>query len=365
MSKVRRTGLTFAPGLVMADPIMETKSKSPVVIWLLTGCVLIFAMVVVGGITRLTQSGLSIVEWNLFTGVVPPTSPEAWQILYEKYQTSPQYQLRQEGFTLDQFKSIFWWEYIHRLLGRFIGLVFAIPFLYFLIRKKLNSNLLKKLIVILLLGAFQGVLGWYMVKSGLVRNPFVSHYRLAAHLLTAFATFGYTFWVALGLMYPTQKEVETGVVPQSLKRLIYLLFGFVILQITYGAFVAGLHAGRIYNTFPLMDGSLFPAVIYQQSPFWKNLFESHAGVQFIHRYLAYILVILVGIVFYKSQKMNLNTSLKKGFTFLAFMMGLQFLLGVFTLLYAAPILLGVLHQAGAFALLTTMIFILFHLKPRW
>jgi heme a synthase len=328
----------------------------------LTGCVLIFAMVIIGGITRLTQSGLSIVEWNLFTGVVPPTNQQSWQILFEKYQQSPQYELINSEFSIDQFKSIFWWEYIHRLLGRVIGVVFAIPFLYFLIRKKLSPSLLKKLLFVFVLGGFQGFLGWYMVKSGLVQNPFVSHYRLAAHLLTAFASFGFTFWVALGLMYPNHQRGVSDKSLSALRTLIYIVFGLSILQITYGAFVAGLHAGKMYNTFPLMGDSLMPASVHQLRPFWKNLLENHAGVQFIHRNLAYLIVILIGVIFYLSRKVKMGKQLRSGLNFLSIFILVQFSLGVLTLLYMVPINLAVMHQAGAFVLLSILIYMVFHMN---
>jgi len=183
---------------------MNTSSPSPdksIIIWLLSGCLLIYLMVVVGGITRLSGSGLSITEWNVIMGAVPPLSQQDWQDTYQKYQQSPQFQKVNYDMKLDEFKSIFFWEYLHRLIGRLLGIVFIIPFFYFLVKKKLESNLIKKLLVIFLLGGLQGFIGWYMVKSGLIDNPHVSHYRLATHLITAFITFGFTFYVALGLIY--------------------------------------------------------------------------------------------------------------------------------------------------------------------
>lgn len=341
---------------------MQQNSRLPVVYWLLTGCFLIFIMVIVGGITRLTQSGLSIVEWDLLMGAIPPLNQGDWQLLFEKYQNSPQYKLINVGYTLDEFKSIFWWEYIHRLIGRFIGLVFFVPFLYFLIKKKFDGKLVNKLIVVGALGAFQGVLGWFMVKSGLSKDPFVSHYRLAAHLITAFASFGFTFWVALGLMFPEEKIPIKNNDLSSFRKLIYALFGVTILQIIYGAFVAGLHAGRIYNTFPLMGDTLMPESVYAMSPLWKNLIENLSGVQFIHRYIAYLVVILVGITFYKSRKLRIHPMLKRGINFLSIFVIIQFLLGVFTLIYAVPVSLGVIHQVGAFILFANLVYILFHLR---
>lgn len=205
------------------------KQHKAIIIWLLTGCALIFIMVAIGGLTRLTHSGLSMVEWNLF-GSNPPSSQADWEILFDKYKQYPEYQLVNFNFSLEEFKTIFYWEYGHRMFGRLIGLVFIIPSFWFLIRKKINKSLLPKLVILLCMGAFQGLLGWYMVKSGLKANPDVSHYRLAMHLTTAFLTFGYTFWVALGLIYPKSERASNHV----LKRGFQFLFPVVVLQIIWG-----------------------------------------------------------------------------------------------------------------------------------
>lgn len=296
-------------------------------------------MVIVGGITRLTQSGLSMVDWNLLMGAIPPMSPEAWDQVFEAYKQSPEFKIVNSSFTVDDFRSIFWWEYIHRMLGRLIGLVFVIPFVIFLIQKRISRQLLPKLLFLLFLGGFQGFLGWFMVKSGLVDNPHVSHFRLAAHLITAFLSFGYALWLALDLKYGSQSLTK------SLSPWLRWTWILLLMQIIYGAFVAGLKAGQFYNTWPLMGGQVIP------SEFWHSLGRDGASamihnvtaIQFIHRTVAFILAGAVVAMWwkYKSEKM---------YAFLALIVGVQFLLGVLTLVMQVPLLLGVLHQFGALAL---------------
>jgi heme a synthase len=339
---------------------MNTINTKPIVIWLLTGCLLIYAMVVIGGITRLTHSGLSMVEWNMIVGSLPPSTDAEWQVPFDKYKETPEYQLVNNQFSLAEFKSIYWWEYSHRLLGRVIGVVFIIPFFYFFLKKKFDAVLLKKMIILLVLGAFQGVLGWYMVKSGLQKNPNVSHYRLAAHLISAFTVFGFTFWYALNLIYPTG---ELGTVnTKKLLTLSKIMLGLIVLQIIYGAFVAGLKAGLFYNTFPLMGEELFPDTIRSYDFFWQNMLENAAGVQFVHRYLAYVVVLFVVYVWLQTQKMILSSIQQKAATILITVVSAQFCLGILTILYAVPITLGILHQTGAFVLFGSALFFIHTIK---
>ncbi|MGZ4035204.1 MAG: COX15/CtaA family protein [Bacteroidia bacterium] len=339
---------------------MKNNPHRPIIIWLLAGCFLIYAMVVIGGITRLTHSGLSMVEWNPIIGSLPPTSDAAWQIPFEKYKQTPEYQIINNQFTLEEFKSIYWWEYTHRLLGRTIGVVFLIPFFYFLIKKKFDKTLLKKMYVLLFLGALQGVLGWYMVYSGLQKEPHVSHYRLAAHLISAFTVFGFTFWYAMDLIYP--KEIEENKISKNLKWWSKFMFGAIILQIIYGAFVAGLKAGLFYNTYPLMGHSLMPETVTSFDPFWKNFLENPAGVQFLHRNIALIVAILVLFVWEKSRKMELSKLQRRASNFMLCVVCIQFLLGIITLLYAVPVTMGVLHQTGAFFLFASSLFFIHTLR---
>ncbi len=333
------------------------KDQKPVVIWLLTGCFLVFIMVVVGGITRLTDSGLSMTDWHLVTEVIPPLSEEAWIAAFEEYKKFPEYQKINihYDFTLEDYKEIYFWEWFHRLLGRLLGVVFIIPFVYFLIKKRLDKETLRNCIILLFLGGFQGFLGWYMVKSGLIDEPNVSHYRLAMHLTTAFITFAFTFWVALNLMYPKQ---ENGNKP--FRQLLRFTLVILLLQIIWGAFVAGLNAGLIHNTWPMMnDGKLMhETVLIEQSPVWRNFVEGKSGVQFVHRYLAYVVVGLIVFIWYKARKLSLTLSQTRGVHLLLILTGFQFLLGIFTLLLAVPLWLGVLHQVGAFFLLAAMTFTL-------
>ncbi len=331
------------------------KDNKAVIYWLLTGCILIFIMVVVGGITRLTHSGLSISNYKLISGTIPPMNEVEWNEAFELYKQYPEYQKLNNHFTLEDFKDIYFWEWIHRVIGRFIGLVFIIPFIYFLIRKQLSKPTIKKSILLLFMGGFQGFLGWYMVKSGLVDRPDVSHYRLAAHLTTAFLTFAYTFWVALDLMFPNKKATDT-----KLRNFIRIGLVVLIIQIIYGAFVAGLDAGWIHNHWPFMsEGKLIHETVYtEHNPTYLNFIEGKSGVQFVHRTLAYVVVIFILSIWYKATRNDISKWQTKGVNSLLLVVGIQFLLGVLTLLLAVPVWLGVLHQVVAFILLSCMVFTL-------
>jgi cytochrome c oxidase assembly protein subunit 15 len=331
------------------------KDNKKVIYWLLIGCVLIFIMVVVGGITRLTHSGLSISNYKLISGTIPPMNEVEWQEAFELYKQYPEYQKLNNHFGLEDFKDIYFWEWLHRVIGRFIGVVFFLPFLYFLVRKQLTKPTIKKSIILLILGGFQGFLGWYMVKSGLVDNPDVSHYRLAAHLTTAFITFAYTFWVALDLMFPIKKEIN-----KSFRNLVRLGLGILILQIIYGAFVAGLDAGFIHNHWPMMNEGKFmhETVLIEQSPVYKNFIEGKSGVQFVHRILAYLVAFMILLIWTKARKLILTSYQWRGVNMLLIMVAVQFLLGVLTIIFQVPVWLGVAHQIGAFILLSFMTFTL-------
>ncbi|WP_045468443.1 COX15/CtaA family protein [Winogradskyella sp. PG-2] len=331
------------------------KDNKKVIYWLLIGCILIFIMVIVGGITRLTHSGLSISNYKLISGTIPPMNEIEWNEAFDLYKQYPEYQKLNYNMNLEEFKDIYFWEWIHRVIGRFIGLVFIIPFLYFLIRKQLTKSTIKKAVILLVMGGFQGFLGWYMVKSGLVDRPDVSHYRLAAHLTTAFLTFAYTFWVALDLIFPNKKEVK-----KKFRNFIRIGLVVLIIQIIYGAFVAGLDAGWIHNHWPFMnEGKFIHETVYiEQNPTYLNFLEGKSGVQFVHRTLAYVVVAFILAIWYKAKRMALASLQTKGINMLLIMVGVQFLLGILTLIYAVPVWLGVLHQVGAFILLSAMIFTL-------
>jgi len=335
--------------------VTNKKDNSKVISWLLAGCILIFIMVVVGGITRLTHSGLSISNYKLISGTIPPMSEEAWETAFNLYKQYPEYQKINSHFTLEDFKSIYFWEWLHRVIGRLIGVVFIIPFVYFLIKKKLSKATIKKSLILLFLGAFQGFLGWYMVKSGLVDRPDVSHYRLAAHLSTAFITFAYTLWVALDLMLP-----ERPVSNLRLRNLLRLGMLVLLIQIIWGALVAGLDAGLIHNHWPFMsEGKIMHETVYiEQTPLWKNFVQGKSGVQFIHRYLAYVLLGIIIYIGFHSRKIKLTQLQKRGVNALLVIVFIQFVLGVFTLVSGVPVWLGVAHQVVAFFLLGTMTFVL-------
>lgn len=331
---------------------MENQQNKPIIIWLLTGCLLIFLMVIIGGITRLTNSGLSMVDWNPIMGFIPPLNEVDWNVAFEKYKLYPEYQLVNYHFTLNEFKSIFFWEYFHRLIGRVIGVVFLIPFIYFLSKKMLQKKLFIQCLMLFGMGGLQGFIGWWMVKSGLVKDPDVSHIRLAIHLITAFLTFAYTFWVALGLMYSDEKRKNF----KTLRVILYFIFGVTVLQIIYGAFVAGLNAGFVMNTFPKMGDQWINDSVTALSPIWLNFVEGIGGVQFIHRYLAYLVVGLIVYFVVRSRKYELSVRQKNSTNILLYAVLFQFLLGVFTLILSVPVWLGVLHQLGAFLLLTAIVY---------
>jgi cytochrome c oxidase assembly protein subunit 15 len=339
---------------------MKKENKS-VIIWLLSGCLLLFVMVVVGGITRLTNSGLSMTDWHLVTDTFPPLTEEKWSQAFEEYKKFPEYQKINvhNDFQLEDYKFIYFWEWFHRFIGRIIGLVFLVPFVYFLIKKRLSSETIKKCGVLLGMGAFQGFLGWFMVRSGLIDNPDVSHFRLSLHLTFAFITFAYTLWVALDLIYP---DKNAAIVP--LRKIGRYTLIFLLVQIIYGGFVAGLNAGLIHNHWPMMsDGQfLHESVVLEKDTWLQRLTEGKSGVQFVHRTLAYFVVGLILLLAFKSHKFDLNKQQKSGINALVIIVFLQFGLGVFTLLYSVPLWLGLTHQVVAFFLLTAMTYTLHRLS---
>jgi cytochrome c oxidase assembly protein subunit 15 len=336
-------------------------NNKSVIYWLLLGCFLVFIMVVVGGITRLTGSGLSMTDWHLVTDTFPPLTETAWQQAFDAYKQFPEYKLVNihNNFQLADYKFIYFWEWFHRFIGRILGFVFIIPFVYFLIKKKLDNQTLKKCGILLGMGAFQGFLGWFMVASGLKDMPDVSHFRLALHLTFAFITFAYTLWVALDLIYPNKSKV---IFP--LRNLARITLFFILLQIIYGGFVAGLDAGFIHNHWPLMsDGQFFHDSITLEKDSWLLRFtEGKSGVQFVHRTMAYFVVTLIALLFFKSKKYLLSKEQKSGINALLIVVFLQFTLGVLTLLYSVPLWLGVTHQAMAFFLLASITYTLHRLS---
>ncbi|HEX5455324.1 MAG TPA: COX15/CtaA family protein [Stellaceae bacterium] len=327
----------------------------PVAVWLLCCCGMIFVMVLLGGITRLTLSGLSMTQWHPVTGIVPPLSHAAWLAEFERYQQIPQYKLLNYGMTLAQFKNIFWWEYFHRLWGRLIGFAYLLPLLWFIWRRQVPKRLILPLAGLFLLGAAQGGLGWYMVESGLVHRVEVSQYRLTAHLALALAIYSLGLWIALGILRRSTSTGRSAGVPTAWRRLGEALIALVAVTICAGGFVAGLNAGLVYNTFPLMDGSFVPAGYAQLHPFVRNWFENVAAVQFDHRILAMTTASAVLLLWAFGRRAGLPRPARLALHALLAVVALQFSLGLSTLLLVVPISLAAAHQGGAVLLLTAAI----------
>jgi len=320
--------------------------------WLITCCALVFAMVVLGGVTRLTRSGLSIVEWQPIVGTLPPLTSADWQALFLKYQQTPEYQKVNPGMTLDGFKGIFWLEYFHRLLGRLIGVAFFVPFLYFLWRRALALPLALKLGGVFVLGALQGAMGWYMVKSGLVDDPRVSQYRLTAHLLLAIAIYGGMLWVALDLLFPVARRNVALRGLRRARRLAWAVTVLVIAMVVTGGFVAGIRAGYAYNTFPLMNGQLIPPELFLIEPWYLNFFNNMATVQFDHRLIAWLLAFAVPWLWYEAGRAGLPARTRLLTHLLLAAAAVQIALGIATLLLVVPAALAAAHQAGALVVFT-------------
>ena len=320
---------------------MNGSDRRAVAAWLFICAAFTFAMVVVGGITRLTESGLSIVEWQPLIGAVPPLSQADWEALFAKYRETPQFQRVFSGMDLAGLKSIFWWEYVHRLLGRAIGLVFLLPFLFFYLKKRLSGPLTLKLAALFVLGALQGAMGWYMVQSGLVDDPRVSHLRLTAHLGLALLIFSMEFWLALDLLQPEKRQDFPA------RTLPLWVAGLIFLMALSGGFVAGLRAGHAYNTFPLMNGHAIPPEAFMLEPWWHNFLWNVATVQLVHRAFFWLLLFLVPLLWWRAQR----TQARLAAHHLLAMFALQATLGISTLLLAVPVPLAAAHQAGAVLLL--------------
>ncbi len=332
-------------------------SQRPIAIWLFVCCLAIFAMVLLGGVTRLTGSGLSMVKWEPITGLLPPMNEVEWDALFQLYQHSPEYKKINSHFNLEEFKSIFWFEYSHRILGRLIGILFLFPMLFFIATRRVSRALTPKLVMMFVLGGLQGLLGWYMVKSGLVSNPHVSQYRLTAHFGLAVLVYGYIFWVALGLFFKTESSFSYSDVRRML-RASRIIAGLVFITLLSGGFVAGLKAGFAYNTFPLMNGQIIPDGIFRLVPFWANFFENIATVQFDHRVLATLLFFIIPIFWWRSKRFELTPRLRLGMHLLLGALLLQVTLGISTLLLHVPISLASAHQGGALLLFTASLFVL-------
>ncbi|MEO6395083.1 MAG: COX15/CtaA family protein [Devosia sp.] len=339
--------LTAAESIATRRPADRLR---PVRIWLYVIALMVLAMVVIGGITRLTESGLSITEWKPVTGIVPPLNDTEWQAAFEAYKQIPQYEVLNQGMSLEAFQFIYFWEWLHRALGRIIGIAFAIPFLIFLIQRRFSWKLALPLGTLFVLGGLQGALGWWMVTSGLTELTSVSQYRLAAHLVAALALFLALIWVA--------RRLEPRAIAGSVRWPAASLLLLVVLQVGAGAFVAGLDAGQGYNTWPLMDGALIPAGLGAIDPLWRNLFENALTVQFVHRMLAYAILLHAGLLL-------LFRADRSGWPLrILVLIALQAGLGIATLLLAVPLPLALGHQALAFMLAAATIAWLADVTPK-
>jgi cytochrome c oxidase assembly protein subunit 15 len=314
-------------------------------------------MVVLGGFTRLTGSGLSMADWRPRMGWLPPFSDAEWQRMFDLYRQTPEFLKVNSHMGVDAFKSIFWLEFLHRLLGRTIGIVFLVPFVYFFAKGFIKASEWPKYLLMFVLGGLQGVLGWYMVKSGLVDNPHVSQYRLTAHLFAAFGIYAYMFWVAMSLLFPAAGQERHPWYRKSLALTI-----LTSITIISGGFVAGLKAGKIYNTFPMMGDYWLPPGTMALEPFWRNFFDNMTTVQFDHRILAITTLIAVIGFWFKARKADLPARSRPAVNALLHTAVLQVVLGITTLLMSVPILLGATHQGVAMLLFTVSLYILHSLR---
>tara|TARA_B100000676_G_scaffold233103_1_gene232182 strand:+ start:95890 stop:97023 length:1134 start_codon:yes stop_codon:yes gene_type:complete len=325
--------------------------------WLLACCVMVAAMILLGGATRLTESGLSIVNWRPVTGILPPLNDAEWQALFAAYKQSPEFTKVNFWMTVSDFKSIYWLEYLHRLWGRLIGIVFLLPYLWFVMKRMIPVALTWRFGVLFLLGGAQGLLGWYMVKSGLVNEPAVSQYRLAAHLGLALVIFGLLFWYALSCL-TTRPQKSGGGWTRSGSVLVLYCAAFTVI---WGAFVAGLDAGRAYNTFPLMDGQVVPQGLLDMSPWWINFFENTATVQFTHRVLAIGTAALIIVYWFTTRRPETGNAAQRAIGIVTLLALFQVGLGIATLLSEVALALGMLHQFGALVLITATIWLKYQL----
>lgn len=316
--------------------------------WLYVVAALLVVMILLGGTTRLTDSGLSITEWKPIHGVIPPLSQNEWQEEFAAYQQIPQYEQLNKGMTLGEFKGIFWWEWAHRLMGRLIGFVVLLPLIYFVATRRIERRLVPKIVVMLVLGGLQGVVGWWMVASGLVNRIDVSQYRLATHLTLAMVILAYVTWVAQSLAPASRNFVQA---PAALRRLAVLMLVLVFVQIYLGGLVAGLNAGLTYNTWPLMDGRLVPNGMHTTVPLWRDFFENITTVQFDHRLVAYCVFAVSLVLAFLGRREMPGTRTARRVTILAGFVVVQILIGIAALLAVVPLPLALLHQLGATAVL--------------
>ncbi|MBE9540448.1 MAG: COX15/CtaA family protein [Proteobacteria bacterium] len=329
----------------------QTRNDRQIAMWLIFCSAVVLGMIILGGVTRLTHSGLSMVEWRPLVGIIPPTSEAEWVRVFEKYQQFPEYQKKNLGMDLQGFKSIFMYEYLHRVLGRLIGIFFFVPFVFFALKGRIKSGLMPKLVVMFFLGGLQGLLGWYMVKSGLVNDPHVSQYRLTAHLGAAVLIYGYMLWVAFDLLFPGAGERSELVAKYA--RWSLVLVALIYLMILSGGLVAGTRAGFAYSTWPLMGNSFVPDGLYSG---WLSVFEDITTIQFNHRMFAYLLLALISSFSWLVYQARVSTQATTAVMVLMLALLVQVVLGISTLLLHVPVPVAVAHQGGAIVTFTAMLF---------
>jgi heme a synthase len=348
------------------DPAEKQQhSQRQIAIWLLVGVGMIVIQVLIGGITRLTESGLSITEWKPITGTLPPLNDISWQAEFDKYKVTDQFKYVHQHFTLSEFKYIFFWEWFHRTWARLMGMVFLTGFIYFLVARKFNKGMIRPMVILFLLGGLQGFIGWFMVKSGLVPEKyFVGHVELTTHFIAALGLLCYTLWFALSILIKEEQKVINA----KLKNILLLILTVLFFQLIYGGFMAGLRAAITAPTWPDINGSMFPAAFFELSPFVKNLAANPIAIHFIHRGLAYLLVVLIGVWWYKSKSIVNNKFFSRLCIALIILVLLQVLLGVFTVLYATYpnrlVLFGVSHQFVAMVLLMVIVSLIFIVRKK-
>ncbi len=338
--------------------VRNNRNSMHIAVWLIVVCAMIYLVIAVGGYTRLTDSGLSIVEWDPISGVIPPLSRAAWEAEFKRYQQFPEFKLINQDMQLNEFKQIYWVEYAHRLVARTVGLVFLVPFVFFLVRGYLSKAMTARLAVLFLLGGLQGALGWYMVASGLVNNPAVSQYRLTAHLALAIGIYSYVLWLAVGLIQVKQQLKWHNDASYLRNATLVCLFFVVLMQIS-GAMMAGTHAGFVINTFPDMNGQMIPQVLGAMQPLWRNLFENVVTIQFTHRWIA-VATVLAVIALWLGRFSTSQSGLKRLADLILVLALVQFCLGIATLLSHVQLPIALAHQSG-FVLVTSALVVMLRL----
>lgn len=333
----------------------------PVAFWLLFCCGMVFLMAIIGAVTRLTESGLSMVEWKPLIGILPPLSESEWERVFGLYRQTPEYLHVNYGMSLEEFRHIFYWEWFHRLWGRLIGLAFLLPFVWFVAARRIPRDLMPKLVGLFLLGGLQGAAGWFMVASGLVDRPSVSHYRLAMHLALAFVIYALMLRVAIGLLIPAPVSYRVPQAP-ALRRQARLALALIAVTVVWGAFTAGLDAGLIYPTWPLMGGRLVPGEAWDLVPVWLNPLENHATVQFVHRWLAIAAAVAVVAAAWRTLRAPVVPRVRGVAMAAIVAVAVQVSLGIATLHSGVAIPVAAAHQAGALCVITLLVWLLAELR---